>query len=117
MPAQLPLRIVRLFHVGSQVSIMIASVVANLDAEHAREETLSAIANLPGVEIGNKAPVAHRIPITIELPDSAGLEAATQLLQQCPGVAFVDVVFVYLENDTAEGAGSSVSSDAKANAL
>jgi nitrate reductase NapAB chaperone NapD len=96
---------------------MIASVVAILDSEHAREEVLRAIANLPGVEIGNAAPVAHRIPITIELPDSAGLDAATQLLQQCPGVAFVDVVFVYLENDTAGSPGSAVSSDAKANAL
>lgn len=96
---------------------MIASVVAILDHKHPREESLRAIAKLPGVAIGEAMTVAHRIPITIELPDSCGLEDTTQRLQQCPGVAFVDVVFVYFENDDLDGAVSAVSFDPKANEL
>lgn len=81
-----------------QAPIMIASVVAVLESGHARAEVLEALAKVPNIEIGDATLNPWRVPITIDSPTPGDLEVTTRRLQQCPGVAFVDVVFVHFED-------------------
>lgn len=80
---------------------MIASVVVTLE-NHAQtfHETVDEISRIPGVRIGRAEAVTHRLPVMIDSPDSDALEELTRCLQQCRGVAFVDVVFVHFENES-----------------
>lgn len=77
---------------------MIASVVAVLDPQHPQEEVLAAIAALPYIEIGNVSSDLRRVPLVIDTTSPLELETATEQLRRCPGVAFVHVVFVHLED-------------------
>ncbi len=74
---------------------MIASLIVTLDAK--TQDTIDQISGLPGVEIGTVNQDAARLPITIDSADPNALEEITRSLQECPGVAFVDVVFVHFE--------------------
>ena len=77
---------------------MIASVVATLeDSGGHRPDIVTCIKNLPGVETGDPGDDLRRIPITIDSSAPNALEDITRQIQQCPGVAFVDVVFVHFE--------------------
>ncbi len=80
---------------------MIASLVATLDKDIAElSEIVSRISCIPGVEIGDTKAVTHRLPVMIDSPDADSLEEITRRLQQIPGVAFVDVVFVHFEDES-----------------
>lgn len=82
---------------------MIASVVATLDDPGSNvQEIIDEVAKIPGIELGEVGAGAHRIPITIDSPDSNTLESTTRRLQECHGVAFVDVVFVHFEDESEE---------------
>lgn len=79
---------------------MIASVVLTLDNyAETFQETVDEISRIPCLSLGLTEAVAHRIPVMIDSPDPDALEEITQRLQQCRGVAFVDVVFVHFENE------------------
>jgi len=80
---------------------MIASVVITLD-NHAEtfQETIDEISRLPCLRLGRTEAVAYRLPAMIDSPDPDALEEITRHLQQCRGVAFVDVVFVHFENES-----------------
>jgi nitrate reductase NapAB chaperone NapD len=80
---------------------MIASLVATLD-RHAADvaKTVSEISRIPGVELSDMTDLAHRLPVMIDSPDPDSLEDITRRLQQIPGVAFVDVVFVHFEDES-----------------
>jgi nitrate reductase NapAB chaperone NapD len=80
---------------------MIASVVVTLD-NHAEtfQETIDEISRIPCLSLGLTEAVAHRLPVMIDSPDADALEEITHRLQQCRGVAFVDVVFVHFENES-----------------
>ncbi|MCA9008551.1 MAG: hypothetical protein KDB01_02335 [Planctomycetaceae bacterium] len=81
--------------------IMIASLVATLDKDLADlSKIISRISCIPGVEIGSVTAVTHRFPLMIDSPDPDSLEVITRRLQQIPGVAFVDVVFVHFEDES-----------------
>ena len=80
---------------------MIASVVATLeeagsDVQHILDE----IVDVPGVEIGVASNDGRRVPITIDSLAADALEETTKRLQECRGVAFVDVVFVHFEDES-----------------
>ena len=79
---------------------MIASVVVTLE-NHAGHfgETIDEISRIPCIELGRMEAAAHRVPVMIDSPDPDALEEITRRLQQCRGVAFVDVVFVHFENE------------------
>ena len=80
---------------------MIASVVATLDeCGNNVQGIIDEVARMPGVEIGEVGAGTNRIPITIDSPDSHTLESTTRHLQECHGVAFVDVVFVHFEDES-----------------
>jgi len=81
---------------------MIAGLVAILDG-HAAEltETISQISRIPGVVPGDINDSARRLPVMIDSPDPDSLEIITRRLQQIPGVAFVDVVFIHFEDESA----------------
>jgi len=81
---------------------MIASVVATLETECSKKELLQAIATLPIIEIGDAEANPHRVPLVIDTTSASDLETATEQLRQCPGVAFVDVVFVHFEDSGAD---------------
>lgn len=78
---------------------MIAGVVATLtdDARHV-QSALDAISARPEIELGDYAHNGRRIPLTIDSLDRREVESATQWLQSRPEIAFVDVVFVHLED-------------------
>ncbi|TWU11730.1 hypothetical protein CA54_05390 [Symmachiella macrocystis] len=78
---------------------MIAGIVASLE-EHDGQlpHIIAGIAKIPNVEIGDFTGDAHRIPMTIDSPCPNTLEETTRLIQDCPGVAFVDIVFVHFED-------------------
>ena len=80
---------------------MIASLVATLDKDIADlSEIVSRISCIPGVELSDAKAVTHRFPVMIDSPDPDSLEEITRRLQQIPGVAFVDVVFVHFEDES-----------------
>jgi len=80
---------------------MIASVVATLEENAGRvPNIIKEISKLSGVEIGEIDKAARRVPITIDSPVADAIEETTRRLQECQGVAFVDVVFVHLENES-----------------
>ena len=80
---------------------MIASLVATLDKDITDlPETVSQISRIPGVELNDTKTFTHRLPVMIDSPDPNSLEAITRRLQQIPGVAFVDVVFVHFEDES-----------------
>ena len=79
---------------------MIASVVATLaEVGDAFQEIVDEFSEVPGVEIGDVGNDARRVPITIDSPAPNALEEVTRRLQECRGVAFVDVVFVHFEDE------------------
>jgi hypothetical protein len=80
---------------------MIASVVVTLD-NHAKtfHETVEEISRIPCLTLERTEAVAHRLPVMIDSPNPDALEEITRRLQQCRGVAFVDVVFVHFENES-----------------
>lgn len=80
---------------------MIASVVVTLEERAGPVQgIIDEICNLAGVEVGDFAPGAHRIPMVIDSPSANAIEETTRRLQDCHGVAFVDVVFVHLEDES-----------------
>jgi hypothetical protein len=80
---------------------MIASAVVTLDSQAENlQETLDEISRIPGLTPGRTEALARRLPVTIDSPDRDALESITRHLQQCRGVAFVDVVFVHFENES-----------------
>jgi len=84
-----------------QGQTMIASVVATLaEVGDAFQEIVDEFAEVPGVEIGDVGNDTHRVPMTIDSPAPNALEEVTRRLQECRGVAFVDVVFVHFENES-----------------
>lgn len=86
---------------------MIASLVATLENTGDRlDETVTAIRSLPDVEVGEVPHGTRRVPLTIDSTNPNALEETTRRLQQCDGVAFVDVVFVHLEDDTDQSLAS-----------
>lgn len=79
---------------------MIASVVVTIDKIIANlPETLAEIAQIGCVEIGDVRDDGYRVPMMIDSPNPNALEDITRRLQECRGVAFVDVVFVYFEDE------------------
>jgi nitrate reductase NapAB chaperone NapD len=87
---------------------MIASVVATLEASACPvTDIIDEISTLSGVEIGEFDSAARRIPITIDSPAANAIEDTTRRLQECHGVAFVDVVFVHLEDETEQTVAAS----------
>ncbi|MBL8815101.1 MAG: chaperone NapD [Planctomyces sp.] len=90
-----------------QYSIMIASLVVTLDRCHSDlHRTMDEIASLPGVEVPGPEGLQYRIPILIDSSCPDVLEERTRQLQQIPGVAFVDVVFVHFEDESGEIPGA-----------
>ena len=80
---------------------MIASLIAALDTGVADlSEIVSQISRIPGVELNDATAFSHRLPVMLDSPDPDSLEEITRLLQQIPGVAFVDVVFVHFEDES-----------------
>lgn len=79
---------------------MIASVVVTLDNDaQSSHETIDEISLIACIELGSTEAGAYRLPVMIDSPDPNALEEITRQLQQCRGVAFVDVVFVHFENE------------------
>jgi hypothetical protein len=79
---------------------MIASVVVTLDKVAANlPDTLAEISCVGCVEVGDIRDDGYRVPMMIDSPDPNALEDITRRLQACRGVAFVDVVFVYFEDE------------------
>jgi len=78
---------------------MIASVIAKFNPDGNQiAATIQQIATRPGFEIGTLVE-NHALPMTIETGTPAEMETLTRWLQSLADVAFVDVVFVYLENE------------------
>lgn len=86
---------------------MIASVVVTL-VHHAedRQAAIDEISRIECVEIGDVSRRVHRLPVMIDSPDPSALEEITRRLQECRGVAFVDVVFVHFENESPSAAAT-----------
>lgn len=81
---------------------MIASVVATLIKDRGTyQDIIDEISTIPHVEVGAVEGHVHRVPITIDSPAAGVLEETTRLIQSCRGVAFVDVVFVHFEEESA----------------
>lgn len=78
---------------------MIASVVATLEEDGNVQDVFDAFGEVPGIEIGDVGNDARRVPMTIDSPAPNALEELTRRLQECRGVAFVDVVFVHFEDE------------------
>ena len=79
---------------------MIASVVVTLVTDAASlQDALDEISRIECVEIGDIGNSAYRVPVMIDSPDPNALEEITRRLQECRGVAFVDVVFVHFEDE------------------
>lgn len=91
---------------------MIASVVATLDVDDGTlQQVADQISGLPNVEVGEFVAASRRLPIAIDSPNPSALEELTHNLQEMPGVAFVDVVYVHFEDDVGiEGDLAGVSS-------
>ena len=80
---------------------MIAGVVATLeDLGGNLQDVIDEIARIPCVETGDVGTNPRRLPITIDSPNPNALEETTRRLQECRGVAFVDVVFVHFEDES-----------------
>ena len=78
---------------------MIASVVATLQGpEDDLHRIIEEVSRISCVEVGDIATNSRRVPMTIASPDPNALEEITRRLQECRGVAFVDVVFVHFED-------------------
>lgn len=78
---------------------MIASVVVTLEPDSRPvQEVLDEMALLPEVEVGDSTSHPRRVPLTIDSSDPDGLEIVTRRLEECPGVMFVDVVFVHFDD-------------------
>ena len=81
---------------------MIASVLATLIKDGGSYQgTIDEIASIPYVEVGAVDGHEYRVPVTIDSPAADVLEETTRLIQSCRGVAFVDVVFVHFEENSA----------------
>lgn len=79
---------------------MIASVVATLEVDDISPQRITEkIAGLPNVEVGDFVATSRRLPIAIDSPNPNALEETTRSLQEIPGIAFVDVVYVHFEDD------------------
>ncbi|MFT4558086.1 MAG: nitrate reductase NapAB chaperone NapD [Porticoccaceae bacterium] len=86
---------------------MIASVVATLEEGSGHvQHVADHFADEPSIEIGDVGHDARRVPITIDSPAPDALEETTKRLQECPGVAFVDVVFVHFEDESENNAAA-----------
>ncbi len=84
---------------------MIASVVVTLEeCTGPLRDIVDEISELPDVEIGEFDTRHTSIPITIDSPAPNALEDTTRRLQECRGVAFVDVVFVHFEDESEQTA-------------
>jgi nitrate reductase NapAB chaperone NapD len=80
---------------------MIASLIVTLDEGTTDlSEIASQMSRVPGVEINDSNALSHRLPVIIDSLDPNSLEEITRRLQQIPGVAFVDVVFVHFEDES-----------------
>jgi len=80
---------------------MIASVLATLEGpEDTLHRIIEEISKIPSVEVGDFGANPRRVPITIDSLDPNALEETTRSLQQCYGVAFVDVVFIHFEDES-----------------
>ncbi len=80
---------------------MIASLIVTLDRDIANlSEIVSQISRVPGVELNDATAFSLRLPVMIDSPGPDSLEEITRRLQQIPGVAFVDVVFVHFEDES-----------------
>lgn len=80
---------------------MIASVVITLESRaETIQEVIDEISRIPCLRLGSTEAVAYRLPAMIDSPDPDAIEEITRNLQQCRGVAFVDVVFVHFENES-----------------
>tara|TARA_R110002072_G_scaffold302710_2_gene487573 strand:- start:69120 stop:69404 length:285 start_codon:yes stop_codon:yes gene_type:complete len=80
---------------------MIASVVATLDGfDGDVQHIVDEFCKESGIEIGVVGKGVRRVPITIDSPVPDALEETTKRLQECRGVAFVDVVFVHFEDES-----------------
>lgn len=80
---------------------MIASLIVTLDEGTSdRSGVASDMSRVPGVEIQDSNALSHRLPVIIDSLDPEALEEITRRLQQIPGVAFVDVVFVHFEDES-----------------
>lgn len=80
---------------------MIASVVVTFE-NHADtiQQAIDEISRIPCLSLGHAEAVSYRLPVLIDSPDPDALEEITRRLQQCRGVAFVDVVFVHFESES-----------------
>jgi len=88
---------------------MIASVVVTLDnCDDHFQSSVDEISRIPGVELGDTARGALRLPAMIDSPDPNALEDITRRLQEIRGVAFVDVVFVHFEDESLGAAATSL---------
>lgn len=86
---------------------MIASVVATLEEDGGHvQHVADEFADEPSVEIGDVGHDARRVPITIDSPAPNALEEVTRRLQDCRGVAFVDVVFVHFDDESENNAAA-----------
>lgn len=80
---------------------MIASLVATLTHEaNGSKSVIEELASHPEIETGEFDGTSRRIPLTIDSASPNGLETITRWLQDRPGIAFVDVIFVHFEATT-----------------
>jgi len=59
----------------------------------------------PRIEVGRR--VGSRLPVVVDTPDREEDKAVWAWINQLPGVAFVDVVFVHFDDQPTPGAGAS----------
>jgi len=90
---------------------MIASVVVKLEFNTDANAVCERLQKRLGVECGD--PVAepgkppHAIPVTLDATDRHQLEALHRWISDLPGVAFIDVVFTYLDDSDASAGNMS----------
>ena len=86
---------------------MIAGVVVTLldDAERL-QSTLDEVRLRKELELGEFQGTDRRIPLTVDSGNRSSMEDVTDWLRARPGVAFVDVVFVHLEEADAPAESS-----------
>jgi len=92
---------------------MIAGAIATLiDDAQQLQSALDVLAARPEIELGQFTGEARRIPLTIDSLDRRDVESVTKWLQDRPEVAFVDIVFVHLEDDKSCTLQGNVSANA-----
>ena len=78
---------------------MIAGLVAMLEDDARRlQATVAELRSRPEVELGAFAATDRRLPLTIDVPSRGDAETITDWIRTRPGVLFVDVVCVHLED-------------------